>query len=76
MNDFYWGDPRGGYDLPMGHIQPLEYMSGQTLEGQVSDWLPPALAPDRCSAGRRTAAELSGHFRGPAAGGKSGPAWS
>jgi choline dehydrogenase-like flavoprotein len=46
VNDFYWGDPRGGYDKPMGHIQLLEYMSGQTLEGQVSDWLPPALAPD------------------------------
>jgi choline dehydrogenase-like flavoprotein len=45
-NDFYWGDPRGGYDKPMGHIQLLEYMSGQTLEGQVSDWLPPAVAPD------------------------------
>ena len=44
-NDFYWGDPRGGFDKPMGHIQLLEYMSGQTLEGQVSDWLPPALAP-------------------------------
>ena len=46
VNDFYWGDPRGGYDLPMGHIQLLEYMSGQTLEGQVEDWLPPALVPD------------------------------
>ncbi len=46
VNDFYWKDPRGGYDLPMGHIQMLEYMSGQTLEGQVSDWLPPALVPD------------------------------
>ena len=45
-NDFYWGDPRGGFDKPMGHIQLLEYMSGQTLEGQVSDWLPPALVPD------------------------------
>jgi len=45
-NDFYWGDPDGGYDLPMGHIQLLEYMSGQTLEGQVSDWLPPGLVPD------------------------------
>ena len=30
----------------MGHIQMLEYMSGQTLEGQVSDWLPPALIPE------------------------------
>ncbi|MBU2364004.1 MAG: GMC family oxidoreductase, partial [Alphaproteobacteria bacterium] len=46
VNDFYWGDPKGGYDLPMGHIQLLEYMSGQTLEGQIEDWLPPALVPD------------------------------
>jgi choline dehydrogenase-like flavoprotein len=46
VNDFYWGDPAGGYDLPMGHIQLLEYMSGQTLEGQIEDWLPPALVPD------------------------------
>ncbi len=45
-NDFYWNDPRGGFDKPMGHIQLLEYMSGQTLEGEVSDWLPPALVPD------------------------------
>ena len=45
VNDFYWRDPRGGYDKPMGHIQLLEYMSGQTLEGEVSDWLPPALIP-------------------------------
>ena len=46
VNDFYWRDPNGGFDWPMGHIQLLEYMSGQTLEGQVSDWLPPALVPD------------------------------
>jgi choline dehydrogenase-like flavoprotein len=46
VNDFYWGDPNGGFDLPMGHIQLLEYMSGQTLEGQVEEWLPPALIPD------------------------------
>ncbi len=46
VNDFYWGDPSGGYDKPMGHIQMLEYMSGQTLEGQVSDFLPPALVPE------------------------------
>ena len=45
VNDFYWRDPRGGFDFPMGHIQMLEYMSGQTLEGQVSDWIPPALIP-------------------------------
>lgn len=49
VNDFYFGDPRGGYDLPMGHIQLLEYMSGQTLEGEVSDWLPAALMPDAFS---------------------------
>ena len=46
VNDFYWRDPNGGFDFPMGHIQLLEYMSGQTLEGQVADWLPPALVPD------------------------------
>ncbi|HUO11211.1 MAG TPA: GMC family oxidoreductase [Caulobacteraceae bacterium] len=46
VNDFYWGDPRGGFDKPMGHIQLLEYMTGQTLEGEVSDWLPPAFVPD------------------------------
>jgi choline dehydrogenase-like flavoprotein len=45
VNDFYWKDPRGGFDYPMGHIQLLEYMSGQTLEGQVAQYLPPALAP-------------------------------
>ncbi len=46
VNDFYWKDPRGGFDFPMGHIQLLEYMTGQTLEGEVSDWLPPAFVPD------------------------------
>ena len=51
VNDFYWGDPAGGYDKPMGHIQLLEYMSGQTLEGQVSDWLPPGLVPDAIADG-------------------------
>ena len=30
----------------MGHIQLLEYMSGQTLEGQIETWLPPLLVPD------------------------------
>ena len=45
VNDFYWNDPRGGFDWPMGHIQLLEYMSAQTLEGQISNYLPPALAP-------------------------------
>jgi len=46
VNDFYWGEPDGSYTFPMGQIQLLEYMSGQTLEGQISDWLPPALIPD------------------------------
>jgi len=50
-NDFYWNDPDGSYDKPMGHIQLLEYMSGQTLEGQVGDWLPPGLVPDVISEG-------------------------
>jgi choline dehydrogenase-like flavoprotein len=45
VNDFYWNDPAGGFDYPMGHIQLLEYMSGQTLVGEISDWLPPALVP-------------------------------
>ena len=45
VNDFYWKDPRGGFDYPMGHIQMLEYMSGKTLEGQVSDIIPPRLLP-------------------------------
>lgn len=46
VNDFYYRDPRGGFDFPMGHIQMLEYMTGQTLEGQVADWLPASLVPD------------------------------
>src|SRR6185312_4356567 len=46
VNDFYWRDPDGSFDFPMGHIQLLEYMTGQTLEGQVSEYLPPALLPD------------------------------
>jgi len=46
VNDFYHRDPNGGFDFPMGHIQLLEYMSGKTLEGQVSAFLPPALVPD------------------------------
>ena len=45
VNDFYWSDPRGGFDFPMGHIQLLEYMTAQTLEGQISQYIPPAIAP-------------------------------
>jgi len=28
VNDFYWNDPAGGFDYPMGHIQLLEHMDG------------------------------------------------
>ncbi|HEX7800619.1 MAG TPA: GMC oxidoreductase, partial [Asticcacaulis sp.] len=44
VNDFYFGEP--DYPYPMGQIQLLEYMNGQTLEGQISDMIPPALIPD------------------------------
>lgn len=44
--DFYWGEPDGSYNYPMGQIQLLEYMSGQTLEGQIEDWIPAGLVPD------------------------------
>ncbi len=46
VNDFYFGEPDGSYPYPMGQIQLLEYMSGQTLEGQLADMIPPALIPD------------------------------
>jgi len=46
VNDFYFGEPDGSYPYPMGQIQLLEYMSGQTLEGQIADILPPALVPN------------------------------
>ncbi len=46
VNDFYFGEPDGSYKFPMGQIQLLEYMSGQTLEGQISDIIPPGLIPD------------------------------
>ncbi len=46
VNDFYFGEPDGSYQYPMGQIQLLEYMSGQTLEGQISDMIPPALIPN------------------------------
>ena len=44
VNDFYFGEP--DYPYPMGQIQLLEYMSGQTLEGQISDIIPPNLIPN------------------------------
>lgn len=46
VNDFYWNDPEGGFDYPMGHIQLLEYMNGETIQGQAEDVFPPALFPD------------------------------
>ena len=46
VNDFYFGEPDGSYDFPMGQIQLLEFMTGQTLEGQISDIIPPALIPN------------------------------
>ena len=46
VNDFYYGAPDGSYPYPMGQIQLLEYMSGQTIKGQLSEMLPPQLLPD------------------------------
>jgi choline dehydrogenase-like flavoprotein len=46
VNDFYFGEPDGSYKYPMGQIQLLEYMSGQTLEGQIGDIIPPSLIPN------------------------------
>jgi choline dehydrogenase-like flavoprotein len=37
INDFYWRDPEGGFDFPMGHIQLLEHMEGHVLEGQIKE---------------------------------------
>jgi choline dehydrogenase-like flavoprotein len=46
VNDFYLGDPNGDFPYPMGQIQMLEYMSGQTLEGQLADIVPPDFIPN------------------------------
>ena len=46
VNDFYFGEPDGSYDFPMGQIQLLEYMTGETLKGQIGDIIPPALIPN------------------------------
>lgn len=45
MNDFYWGDPDGGFDFPMGHIQLLEYLDGDVIRGQLGNSVPPWLIP-------------------------------
>jgi choline dehydrogenase-like flavoprotein len=46
VNDFYLGDPSDNFPYPMGQIQMLEYMTGQTLEGQLADMVPPDFIPD------------------------------
>ena len=45
INDFYWSDPDGGFDFPMGHIQMLEYLSGDVIRGQISNSVPSFLIP-------------------------------
>jgi choline dehydrogenase-like flavoprotein len=45
LNDWYWGDPDGGFDYPMGHVQLLEYLHGDVLRGQLSNSVPAALIP-------------------------------
>ncbi len=46
INDFYWRDAEGGYDYPMGHIQLLEHMNGDVVQGQLQDKIPEWLIPD------------------------------
>ncbi|MCI3134632.1 NAD(P)-binding protein [Phenylobacterium aquaticum] len=56
VNDFYFNDPRGGFDTPMGHIQLLEYMSGRPWRARCRTgcrrpWCPtpsPARWPSGC----------------------------
>jgi choline dehydrogenase-like flavoprotein len=45
INDFYWGDPDGKFPYPMGHIQALEYLSGDVIRGQLSNTMPPWMVP-------------------------------
>ena len=49
VNDFYYGDSQEQFPYPMGQIQMLEYMSGQTLEGQLADVVNPNLIPNSFS---------------------------
>lgn len=49
VNDFYFGDRASDFPYPMGQIQMLEYMTGQTLEGQLADMVPPDFIPDDLS---------------------------
>ena len=46
VNDFYWGDPDGSYNYPMGHVQTLEYIKGETIEGQIKEMVPAGLIPN------------------------------
>jgi choline dehydrogenase-like flavoprotein len=46
VNDFYFGDTTDDFPYPMGQIQMLEYMTGQTLEGQLASMVPPDFIPD------------------------------
>jgi choline dehydrogenase-like flavoprotein len=51
VNDFYWRDPEGGYDFPMGQVQMLEHMDGRVLESQLAQYgIPHLLVPDFLSA--------------------------
>jgi len=45
INDFYWGDPDGKFPYPMGHIQGLEYLSGDVIRGQLSQQMPSWMIP-------------------------------
>ena len=45
INDYYWKDPDGGFDFPMGHVQMLEYLSGDVIRGQASNTIPSFLIP-------------------------------
>lgn len=45
INDYYWGDPDGKFPYPMGHIQLLEYLSGDVIRGQLSQTLPSWMVP-------------------------------
>jgi len=45
INDWYWGDPDGGFDFPMGHVQLLEYLHGDVLRGQIGNRVPSWMIP-------------------------------
>ncbi len=45
LSDFYWNDPEGGFEFPMGHVQLLEFMSADTIKGHLSSKLPAWFIP-------------------------------